>query len=125
MGDAPLGNGRKLLLPPLIEQALVDAISSYINLACAEMEKQPQQKAMIAKLSSCLKGGPVLQDYEALYKRLYKDFATNVKVISGGSKIEEQRVMWTTYNNINTWFNTLRDNLIAMGFARVRLERLR
>ena len=112
MGNTPLGNGCKPLLPSLIEQALVDAMSSYINLACVEMEKQPQQKHMIAKLSSCLKGGPMLlQDYKVLYKRLYKGFATNVKIISGGSNIEERRVMWTTYNNINMWF----------GFARVKL----
>ena len=123
MGNTPLGtNGRKPLLSPLIEQALVDAMGSYINLGCVEMEKQPQRKNMIAKLSSCLKGGPMLlQDDEVLYKRLYKGFATNVKVINGGSKIEERRVMWTTYNNINTRFNTLRDNLIEMGIARVKL----
>ena len=40
----PLGNGRKPFLPPLIEQALVEVMGSYINLACAEMDVQPQQK---------------------------------------------------------------------------------
>ena len=39
MGNTPLGNDHKPLLPPLIEQALVDVMGSYINLACAEMEK--------------------------------------------------------------------------------------
>ena len=91
---APLGNGRKPLLPLLIEQALVDAVGSYINLACVEMDKQPQRKDMIVKLSSCLEDGPtLLRDYEALHKRLYKGFATNVQVISSISKIEEQRVI--------------------------------
>ena len=120
---ATLGNGPKSLLPPLIEQALVGAMSSYINLACAEMDKQPQQKDMIAKLSSFLEDGPtLLRDYEILYKRLYKGFVSYVQVISGNSKIEEWRVIWTTFNNFNTWFNTLRNNIIAMGFDRVRLE---
>ena len=78
---------------------------------------------MIAKLSSCLQDSPtLLRIYAALYKRLYKGFASNVKVVSGSSKIEERRVIWTNYNNINVWFNTLRDNLIVMGFARVKFE---
>ena len=46
MGKTPLGNSCKPLLPPLIER-------SYINLACAEIEKQSQRKDMIAKLSPC------------------------------------------------------------------------
>ena len=28
----------------------------------------------------------------------------------------------TTYNNVNTWFNTPKDTLVAKGFARVKQE---
>ena len=123
MTNVPLGNGRKPLLPPVIESALVEALGTYVNLACAEMEKQPARRDMIDKLSSCLENGPTaVSDYESLYKRLYKGFAKDVEVISGNSKIEERRAIWTTYNNINTWFNTLRYNLIHLGFARIKVE---
>ena len=103
-GRAPLGNDRKSSLPPVIECALVKAMGSSVNLACAEMEKQPERKDMIDKLSyCCFVNGPKL-----LKNCQYKCFANNVKVISGNSNIEEQRAIWTTYNNINTWFNTIK-----------------
>ena len=71
--NSPLGNGRKPFLPPLIESALVEEMGSYINLVCAEMEKQPKQKDMIDKLSCCLVNDPMfLRDYQSLYKRMYK-----------------------------------------------------
>ena len=84
------GGGRKPSLPPLMDQALVNAVTSFIGLGCAEMQQQPRRKSVIEKLRSCLSVGPcMLKDYESLYKRLYPLFASDIQVVTGHSKIEE------------------------------------
>ena len=49
-------------------------------------------------------------------------FAEHLKVANSETKIEERRLKWTTYNDINTWFNTLKDTLVANGFARMKRD---
>jgi len=38
-------------------------------------------------------------------------------VSSNDCKVEQQRLEWTTYNNINIWFETLKHFFIDKGFA--------
>ena len=110
----PPKRGRKHLLPAIIEVALVDAISSFIGLAYAEQKKIPTRKEVIGMMSSCLREGPTsLHNYEVLYKRLYHRFSTDVVIVSGPLSIEHQRAVYTTYNNLYTWFDTLKEFLIS------------
>ena len=39
-------------------------------------------------------------------------------VVSGSSLLEHRRVVYTTYNNLNIWFNKLKQFLISKGFVR-------
>ena len=83
------------------------------------MKTTPDRVTVIKLLSLCLKGGPMtLKDFESLYKRLYPSFPKNVSITTGSSTIENRRAVYTTCNNINIWFDTLKEFLITNGFAR-------
>ena len=105
--------------------ALVDHISLYVGLVCAEQQKTPSRKALIEMISSCLGGGLApspLRDFGALYRKLYPGSATNITVKTGNSSLKNCRAMYTAYNNLNVWFDTLKEFLITKGFARKRLD---
>jgi len=57
-----------------------------------------------------------------LYKRLYPSFAHKVEVVTGNSRVEARRVKWTTYHNLNMWFDTLKEVLVKNGCAKYRNE---
>ena len=88
-----------------------------------EMKKTPDRKTIVKMLSSCLKHGPTtLNFFENLYKRLHPSFAISGSITTGSSALESRRAVYTTYNNINIWFDTLKEFLITNCFARKRVE---
>ena len=98
MPPLPPQTGRKAVLPTLIEDVLVDGVSLFIGLACAEQQKTPNQKILINLISNCVGSGPcMLQDFESLYNRLYPGFAYNVSVTTGSSLLENCRAVYITY----------------------------
>lgn len=64
----------------------------------------------------------MLQVFELVYNRLYPGFVCNGSVTTGSSLLENCRVVYTTYNNINVWFDTLKEFLTTNGFARNKQE---
>eukprot|EP00532_Pseudo-nitzschia_australis_P013819 CAMPEP_0168210622 /NCGR_PEP_ID=MMETSP0140_2-20121125/3272_1 /TAXON_ID=44445 /ORGANISM="Pseudo-nitzschia australis, Strain 10249 10 AB" /LENGTH=775 /DNA_ID=CAMNT_0008137243 /DNA_START=1493 /DNA_END=3820 /DNA_ORIENTATION=- len=115
--------GRKKQLPEFIEKSLSDAIVSFINLGCSEMKDQTRRTDIIEKLTLCIEGGPgTLTNFPELYRRLYPSFANDVVVVTGNSRVEARRVKWTTYHNLNMWFDTLKEVLVKNGFAKYRNE---
>ena len=53
-----------------------------------------------------------------LVERLMRDISLDVNVTTTNTKMEKRRLLWSTYNNINTWFDLLKEELIELGFAR-------
>ena len=117
----PRLGGGKPTLPVAIEGALATAISTYIELACVQMNKTLDRVTIVGLLKSCLEPGPsVLKDFDNLYKRLYPSFAVTGSITTGTTALENRRAIYTTYNNINIWFDTLKDFLVNNGFAKKR-----
>eukprot|EP00536_Pseudo-nitzschia_multiseries_P011882 jgi/Psemu1/207211/e_gw1.430.13.1 len=115
--------GRPSKLPPTVEKALVTAMETYSNLMSAEMKEKPNHLGQIKRLELCLKDSPsTLKDSVALYKRLSARYAVEVEISTKNSQMEERRCVWTTSNNINTWFETVKEILVVYGFARLAVE---
>eukprot|EP00536_Pseudo-nitzschia_multiseries_P010796 jgi/Psemu1/204155/e_gw1.342.42.1 len=115
--------GRPSNLPPTVEKALVTAMETYSNLMSAEMKEKPNRPGQIERRELCLKDSPsTLKDSVALYKRLSAKYAVEVEISTKNSQLEERRCVWTTSNNINTWFETLKEILVVYGFARLATE---
>eukprot|EP00536_Pseudo-nitzschia_multiseries_P016225 jgi/Psemu1/45378/gm1.45378_g len=115
--------GRPSKPPPMVEKALVTAMETYSNLMSAEMKEKPNCPGQIERLESCLKDSPsTLKDSVALYKRLSAKYAVEVEISTKNLQLEERRCVWTTSNNINTWFETVKEILVVYGFARLVTE---
>ena len=52
-----------------------------------------------------------------LAERLMRDSSLDVTVTTANTKMEKRQLVWSTYNNINTWFEKMKDELIVLGFA--------
>ena len=79
------------MLPPVIEDTLADAISSFVGLTCAEQKKTSNQNMLVNLISNCAGSGPsMLQDgVDLLYNQLYPGFVCNVSVTTGISFLEK------------------------------------
>ena len=49
--------------------------------------------------------------------------ADKVRVNTKDSKMERRRLEWTTFQNINLWFDSLKEFFLRNGFARVATEK--
>lgn len=48
--------------------------------------------------------------------RLQKDFGAELN-LGKEQKVEERRIKWTTYDNLNTWGESAKEILIELGFG--------
>ena len=122
--DVPLsGRGKKSKLHEPVLLALTSATHSYIQLSNATMTKMSDRKNIIMKIKLCVNKGPFKYTrVDNLYDRIMKRIADKIEVNSDDYKVEQRRLLWTTYMNINIWFETLKKFLIDHGFAREKDE---
>jgi len=116
--DVPMtGRGKKILHGP-VELALSSAILFYIQLSNAGISKILDRKRLTQQMKLCLNGGAyAYKRYDHLYDRIMRTIADKVDVNGDDYKMEQRRLIWTTYKNMNIWFETL-IFLIDKGFAR-------
>ncbi len=51
-----------------------------------------------------------------LLQRLLGELAIDFKA-TVSDPVEEQRMQWTTFNNLNSWFDHWEENLVSLGFG--------
>ena len=54
---------------------------------------------------------------QPLFARMMRDIALDVSSLTKNSRMEKRRLIWSTYNNIQTWFTLFKKELIDLGFA--------
>ena len=80
-----------------------------MNLSNVSMKVKPYRKYLIAGITKCLKkGGVDFKRFEHYYDRILNMIADEVTEAGGNSKMDERRAVWTTFNNNNAWFDTLK-----------------
>ena len=121
IGVPIVGRGKKCVLPKSILEALRSAIATHIQLSNAGMKKMPDRQYMIKQVELSLEDSVYkFKRYDHLYDRIMEAIADKISVNSGDFKMEQRRLIWTTYSNINIWFDTLKHFFIDKGFARVK-----
>ena len=71
------------------------------------MNKMPDRKHLTQKMKLCLNGGAyTYKIHDHLYDRMMRTIADQVDVSGDEYKMEQSRLIWTTYRNINIWFVT-------------------
>jgi len=118
-----LREGRDQILPPGPKPVMVDeefkaisaAFCSFIAIAQVNGDAEKKRSDMIAALENLLKGKKVY-DAKTLFLKLKKANAA-VLDLSKEEVVEMRRQIWTTYSNLNDWFNAWEKFLITHGFA--------
>ena len=117
------GGGRKSIIPHDIQTALDSAVITYIQLTNAEMKQQPNRPLITKKLNACLeKGGTKFSQGSKVYDRMMNRLGDKIEVNDHNSVVEQRRLEWTTWSNINVWFDTLKHFFVKMGFARLKTK---
>ena len=82
----------------------------------------PDCKHLTQKIKLCLNGGAYkYKRHDRLYGRMMRTIAYQVDVSGDEYKMEQRRLIWTMYRNINIWFETLKHFLINKGFSREKI----
>ena len=114
VGDGKIGiiickRGKKSAIPDEAMEVLKDAMVSHVQLSNSGMKQMPTRKYMIMKLKEYLKTSKYsFKRMNCFYDRLIESVAHMISFNTTDYKIEERRLRWTTYNNINVWFDTMR-----------------
>ena len=105
---APMtGRGKKPILHESVELALSYATLLYIQLKNYGMNKIPDCMHLIQKMKLCLNGGAyTYKRYDHLYYCIMRTIYDQVDVSGDDYRIKQRRLIWTTYRNINKWFET-------------------
>lgn len=111
--------GRKSTIPEKILQPLSVAFLTCIQLQNAQMKVKANRPDIVNRLKKYLKHSPVIiRDYQGLYTRLRKINSDKLEVNTDQSRTEQRRLQFTTYRNIDQWFDGFKEFLIRKQFAR-------
>ena len=115
----PPCRGRKGVVNGELRDALLSALRSYIALANANRTTMPNKQKIIKILDKVIARQLGIKETRKFAQRLMRDIALDVNVTTTNTKMEKRRLVWSTYNNINTWFEKMKEELIVLGFARL------
>ena len=83
------------------------------------MNNIPDCKHLTHQIKLCLNGGVCkYKRCDHIYDRIIRKISDQVDVSGDGYKMKQRRLIWTTYRNINIWFETLKRFLIDKYFLR-------
>lgn len=117
IGIAPTRAGPKRRIPEQVFKALCEAISSYIILVNAEKMKQPGHPELKKHAKLCVeKSGICYKDPDFLIDSILKEISAKIDV-SHKTLLEHRRAIWTTYVNLNIFFDDYKKLLLEKKFA--------
>ena len=67
-------------------------------------------------------GAYIYKRYDHIYDRIMRTLSDQVDVSGDEYSMEQRRLIWTKYRNINIWFETLKYFLIDNVFARDKTD---
>ena len=116
----PLKRGQQGSIPHQAFKALCGAFESYVKLASQKGDINISRPRLIQRVNSVVNNKiDENRKGDGLLKRLQKELAGTLD-LGEPNKVENRRSKWTTYSNVNIWFDSLKEFLISFGFARGR-----
>ena len=115
-----MGNLQLIGLPSARPDALKGAFSTYLKLEQATSKAQRTQDQLELLVNACVKkGGYDNSNQRDLVRKLKYDTALDFRV-DNTCLVEQHRVLWKKYHNLNLWFDTWEWNVIHLGFGRAK-----
>ena len=109
--DSAPGRERHGVLNRKLRDALLSGLRSYIVLQNSGRSTMPNTATLIKTLELVIKPHSSQKDIKQirkLFSCLMRDISEDINVLTTNSKMEKRRLLWSTYNNINTWFSLLK-----------------
>ena len=101
----------------LRRDALLSALRLYIALQNVNRSTMPNKQKIIKILDKVIAIRLGIKETRKFAQRLMRDIALDVNVTTANTKMEKRQLIWSTYNNINTWFEKRKEELILLSFA--------
>ncbi len=95
------------------------AVLSFVALSQANCAKEQKTEDLIAAVQAVIKDaaqGRALKDPRAFWRRMQSRLAMNIST-DAEALIELRRQIWTTYGNLNAWFDGWERFVLEKGFA--------
>ena len=97
-----IGQGKKCLILEVLMEVLRCAVVLYIHLSNAGRVKMSDSKFIINQLKLCVtKSVYSFKQYDRLCDQIMESISDEINVNNKDFKMEERRLLWTTYLNIN------------------------
>jgi hypothetical protein len=118
VGLTPPRKGCPGKIPPVAYRALKDAMVTFIKIHQASGKYEYTRSDLSKIVNDVVNSHPnENRRSDKLMARLQKDFGPEL-TLERGQKVEERRVKWTTYSNLNSWGESAKEILIELGFGR-------
>jgi hypothetical protein len=99
-------------------ELLVLAVESYVQICNVNSIGAKRSTLMMAVNTGCGAAPAECRTMHSVYNRVMK--TTNVSLnVDVSPAVEERHVRWTTYANLNAWFDNFRAFLVEFDFAGV------
>jgi len=119
VGESPLKRGPKGWLPAGVYKIAMTAFATHKQLCQIEAVKTPKAKDMVAIVERAFLCSA--QRAKDMASRLRKDTAHIFSAGKAGHQ-EARRILFTTFHNLNMWFDSWEEMIISLGFGRRKTE---
>jgi len=115
VATAPLARGYEGIIPKAVFKLLVLAVESFIQIKQVNCEVVVRKQLLVAvnKLCGIASGDRIKEN---MLERVMRSTTVSLDVTVAPA-FEERRLLWTTHDNLLTWFLGFKDFLLKFGFA--------
>jgi len=117
IGVSPSKPGPAGDFPKVVWESMKLAFVTYLQLEQATSKVQSTVKQMSLRVNQMVRGAGHIKTGNDLTRKLKSETACYFDVDKKNMQ-EHRRLQWTTHSNLNAWFDTWRNTLIHLGFAR-------
>jgi len=118
IGVTPPRRGNPGSIPLVAYKALTDAVILFISIHQASGKHEYIRSELSDIINNVVNSNPEEnRRSDKLMSRLQRDFGPEIN-LGKAEKLEERRVKWTTYDNLKTWGDSVKDIIIDLGFGR-------
>ena len=121
IGTSPMKRGPSGHFPRSIWTSMKNAFVTFIKLEQANSKKQSSLMTLSKRVNVLVNAAGFWKSGNDLARKLKSETAHLFEIDTMNLQ-EARRLQWTTYGNLNVWFETFKHTLIDLGFAREKKE---
>jgi hypothetical protein len=121
IGVSPVRRGPKGYIPDFDFKLFATAMETYTiirQIGRTGCPNRQELKKTVNAVANSKEGTPTRSQDDTLINRLLNEMPVDIMTTGKANKAEERRVAWTTYSNLNTWFDSWARHLVEFETAR-------